>query len=486
MTGTSNPQSATSFRINLNGTTNINDISLVKIYYSGLSSQFSSANLFGSGAPATNNFLVEGNQALVGGDNYFWIAADVVTNAPIGNLLDAECIRVTVNGSQKTPAVTAPTGFRPIDIMQYQSATTLMAGSGFVNPGAQNAELIKLKVVTQGEPDPLVMESLSFSLAGTSNLADIDNIKIYYTGNDSTFSPDQLYATVAPGSGTLTVTAEKPLAAGSNYFWFTADVAVTASSGNKLDASCLGFTIGETAHAPSVSNPEGSRVIEAVYCTPQFYYGTSYGDYISLVSLGSINNNTGAAPYPYYNFYQTTTTELFRGNSYTLTVSAGTYSSNRIAAWIDYDQSGTFESWEKLGEVSLGARPASAGITFTIPDTAGYGYMRLRVREVFNTTDLDPCATYYYGETEDYRVEVYPDGLWLGASSEWNNPSNWYSGQVPGPSTSVLIPSPAEGEVLPTVFGGANPQCHDITIETGVSLVIPQGVTFTVHGGTSM
>ena len=42
--------------------------------------------------------------------------------------------------------------------------------------------------------------------------------------------------------------------------------------------------------------------------------------------------------------------------------------------------------------------------TITPPVTALAGPTRLRVRTVYNTTNFDPCATYSYGETEDYTI----------------------------------------------------------------------------------
>lgn len=145
------------------------------------------------------------------------------------------------------------------------------------------------------------------------------------------------------------------------------------------------------------------------YCVPTYSYGTSDGDYISLVQLGSINNSTGALSSPYYNYYSSLSTDLVSGSSYTITLSAGTYSSgNNISVWIDYNQNSTFETSEKLGNVTLSATPATGTINFTVPSSSTSGVTRMRVREVWSNSNFDACSSYTYGETEDYNINILP------------------------------------------------------------------------------
>jgi PKD repeat protein len=143
------------------------------------------------------------------------------------------------------------------------------------------------------------------------------------------------------------------------------------------------------------------------YCTPTYTYGSGDGDYISLVQLGSINNPTGASVSPYYTYYNTMSTDLAQGSPYTITLSPGTYTSgNNISVWIDYNQNGTFETAEKLGNVAAPATPATRTITFTVPAVVTTGLTRMRVREVYNSNSFDACSNYNYGETEDYIINI--------------------------------------------------------------------------------
>jgi len=149
------------------------------------------------------------------------------------------------------------------------------------------------------------------------------------------------------------------------------------------------------------------EVTDISYCIPTYTTGTSFGDFISLVQLGSINNSTGALPSPYYEFYGSMSTALDPGTTYGITLSAGTYGSgNNISVWIDYNHDGIFAVSEKLGNVTLGAMPETGTINFTVPINAVNGNTRMRVREVWSNTNFDPCNNYTYGETEDYVVNI--------------------------------------------------------------------------------
>lgn len=143
------------------------------------------------------------------------------------------------------------------------------------------------------------------------------------------------------------------------------------------------------------------------YCIPTYTFGSTEGDYVSHVELEDIDNVTGALPAPFYNYYSGISTDLTELATYTIHISAGSYlTNNGVAAWIDYNQDGTFGVGEKLGEVTGLAAFATGNITFTVPITALLGTTRLRVRDVWNTVGITACDLYGYGETEDYDVVI--------------------------------------------------------------------------------
>jgi PKD repeat protein len=179
-------------------------------------------------------------------------------------------------------------------------------------------------------------------------------------------------------------------------------------------------TIGATASANGLCSGDSAMLMitgglpVGTYCIPTYANGTGFGDFISLVQLGSINNVTTGAPAPFYTYYPptpTTTTTLNAGGTYTITMSPGTYTINDIAAFIDYDQNATLnDPGEKLGETdNMGAGPLTTAFTFTVPTTAYNGVTRLRVREMDHagTNDIDPCTVQStFGEVEDYDITI--------------------------------------------------------------------------------
>ena len=120
--GGANPFALTSLTINSNGTTDFaHDIDSVKVYYTGFSPVFGTAQLFG--AATSLQSPITGNTALSDGTNYFWVAYDVPKNAWINDTLDAECTSITLSGvgGTRVPAVTNPVGARKIGPWRKES-----------------------------------------------------------------------------------------------------------------------------------------------------------------------------------------------------------------------------------------------------------------------------------------------------------------------------------------------------------------------------
>lgn len=139
------------FMINMNGSTipgtNANDVNGMHIYYTGNSPVMMPINEFIPGGfnPAPGTMTLNGSQPLLAGANYFWLCYDVCTaNGTTGNLLDGQCVQLTVNGIPHVPAVTAPAGSRTITNCAPYPATTgpnfklwLNASAGITLSGTQ-------------------------------------------------------------------------------------------------------------------------------------------------------------------------------------------------------------------------------------------------------------------------------------------------------------------------------------------------------------
>lgn len=141
------------------------------------------------------------------------------------------------------------------------------------------------------------------------------------------------------------------------------------------------------------------------------------------VTLGSLNNSSTCAtvaPGPgsvqnrYSNYTTTVSPPIFmQGSNYSLSLQIGTCGgsyTNRSKIFIDYNQNGAFTD---PGEEVYSSASAVSGAhtetgTITIPFTATAGITRMRVINVETGTaaNITPCATYSWGETEDYLVTI--------------------------------------------------------------------------------
>lgn len=96
------------------GTDNVaTTVTNAHVYYTGTSSTYSPTNLFGTYSSPNGAFTVSGNQTLVEGTNYFWLAYDIDVDANTGDKIDASCTSVTLDGlGEQSIASSSPTGSR--------------------------------------------------------------------------------------------------------------------------------------------------------------------------------------------------------------------------------------------------------------------------------------------------------------------------------------------------------------------------------------
>jgi hypothetical protein len=180
---------------------------------------------------------------------------------------------------------------------------------------------------------------------------------------------------------------------------------------------------GATANSSSVS--VGMNAPLSCYCEPVYVTGKTSGDLISNISITgtTLSNNTGTAQEnPAYTFFNTLpnhTGDLAAGGSYTVNVSVGTWGDQVVRAWIDYNDNGIFEASEVIGSTIIAPGAGNTGpfppaaFPISLSCSPPLGVHRLRVRSVWQDfsgqptpTNLDACATYGFGETEDYLVNI--------------------------------------------------------------------------------
>lgn len=140
----------------------------------------------------------------------------------------------------------------------------------------------------------------------------------------------------------------------------------------------------------------------ACYCTVT---SSCSLDNITNVTFSTINNTTACVTGGYASYTSPVPT-LNAASSYPISVTVSGSGTKYVAAWIDYNQNGTFDATEFTALGSANGAVVTSSIV--IPSSATAGSTRMRIRARYNTalTSADACTAYSNGETEDYAVSI--------------------------------------------------------------------------------
>ncbi|MDM8541354.1 BNR-repeat neuraminidase N-terminal domain-containing protein [Desulfococcaceae bacterium HSG9] len=132
----------------------------------------------------------------------------------------------------------------------------------YVVQGLTNQEIIGIKVITNNQGLPLVMDQLWFNTQGSTSDSDITVAKVYYTGLSDVFATGTLFGeTNAIGTdGAFSITGGQELEAGVNYFWLAYDIEQDALLDHYVDAQCTKITISDADYDLN-ADPDGKRKI---------------------------------------------------------------------------------------------------------------------------------------------------------------------------------------------------------------------------------
>ncbi len=152
------------------------------------------------------------------------------------------------------------------------------------------------------------------------------------------------------------------------------------------------------------------------YCTPVASCTSSYIDNVSIAATTLANaasgcSNAAGTPSSYiiYPASGATTGTLLKGTAYNLNVT--TSAAQIVSVWIDYNQSGSFETteWAQVSTATTANVAATLSMTIPMTATTGMTLMRVRSREAtFANAAINACTTFASGETEDYWVNIQP------------------------------------------------------------------------------
>jgi len=115
-----------------------------------------------------------------------------------------------------------------------------------------------MNVQVLGAATPLSVTNLTFTLDGTTALADVASLKLFFGGTSSEYRPLNPLATLTgPFTGTLAFHLSQPLSNGVNHFWLAVEPRRGAKWGRQLDAMLTSVGVTDGVRIPEVSSPSG-------------------------------------------------------------------------------------------------------------------------------------------------------------------------------------------------------------------------------------
>ncbi len=428
-----NPGIITEIRFNTTGTTNVANILNAKLYKTGTGSAFNTSNLLGSLSAPSGSMIFIISDTVNNDTNNYWLAYDVSATATNGNLLDARVDSLQAFGAYYIPANNNPTGNRLIALpMTYIGSNANHPDLTKVETNSINNRLLRIMIRTSSSGSPLNVTQFSLNTnGGGMDTLNILNAKIWYTGTSNTFATSSQFGSSYTVSSPTTsswapyvITGTQPLNNDTNYFWLTYDIKSSAVIGDSVDAELSSFILGGVTQTPTTTAPAGVRLIRNPYCNSAAFY-TDYDDIGQVVfTQGAntvLNNGVGCTPAqsnPNANKQYTDYTLLTPANilknvpvNFNIcdisgtTFTVGAY----LGIFIDYNQNGTFDTGELAYASTTSSTVGHTG-SFTIPCGITPGNTRMRIIMQSYNPVTNAClvanTNYYYGETEDYIINI--------------------------------------------------------------------------------
>lgn len=256
---------------------------------------------------------------------------------------DNSTFYVLINPSTKTLTVstTSPVCGTPAVAL----ATNTVAAANIAQGSTNN--VVRSFTLTTTTADA-TLNAVSFTNGGNAvYTTDITNYKLYYTSTSSTFATGTLLGTITSGTSFTGLTQSIPVG-GPYYFWITADIVSSATSGRTITVGAMAdtdFTLAsgtksggaaasgtQTIVAPSVTVSAGSAVAAG-----NIGQNTT-NNIVSTIAMTVTNaaatvnsivfSNTGTANYTdditNYKLYYTGTTNTFSTGTLLGTITSGT------------------------------------------------------------------------------------------------------------------------------------------------------------------
>ncbi|MEO8769743.1 MAG: T9SS type A sorting domain-containing protein [Ferruginibacter sp.] len=335
-----------------------------------------------------------------------------------------------------------------------------------------------------------VLQSPAFSLAGYTSISlyfyhcfvawgsPVDSVAVEYSSDNTTWTnlrsfPNSRGNTIKFRKDTISLNAY--LGAPTNYIRFRYYGSQSSTLGYAFfwaidNISVVGTNVGST---PITWAPTTGLYTNAA-ATPPFQYAG--GPTTTVFASPTVTTTYTATATP-VNACERTQTMDFIINSVTPVLGASPGSvcpSGASTVSIDLPGVGPWNF-----TYSDGVTPVTLNNIATSPYTFVVNPLVTTTYSITALSNSNCTATAADLTTANVMVSVNPSAVstWLGASSDWTDPSNWCGG-VPTSTKDVIIPTTANNPAIAVTTA----VCHDINVSSGASLIINAGSIFSFKG----
>jgi len=281
-------------------------------------------------------------------------------------------------------------------------------------------KILRADIITgNGSYNPLKVDTLWFSTNGTTDPADILNVKLFKADKSPLSIADTIGSPILGPNGTFyfVLPNNAKLMYGDNYYYLGYDIHYKAKNNNYIDCQFLKARVNDTVRvAGTAGDPVGKKKI----VHPNSYYGycdltrTSGANYlIGLVRFLFENIDYSSGVYvgtgSCVDFYSAVIPTVYKQQTYEMTMQHAPFNSRMAKVYIDWDNNGAWESTELMFNYPTLAPATVVKQQITMPCNAVTGYHRMRIvidGQGYTTTT---CGNNSLGEAEDYLFYLAPE-----------------------------------------------------------------------------
>ena len=310
----------------------------------------------------------------------------------------------TANGTSSlyiTIPTSADTGYTPIRIRAISAGTVLDSSGACKGFASGNTHDYQIYLC----PMPACTSPPTAGTALTSDTIICANTIFTLSLQGNTFGTGQVYhwqASASGGAGTWsdlkndTTSSTKVSQAGANYY------RCYVTCGGNSDTSSTVYVGMKTFYDCYCSQALHTNVCDSTRMLTNFRITNT-----SLNNTVSSCTASGTAPHFVFSPSGNLTANLIRGKTYRFNATSNVNGS--ISAWIDYDQSGTYDSAEWTRITAASGINANNAVNIAIPANTPLGMTGLRIRlrnGVAANTAKFACTTFANGSTHDYIINI--------------------------------------------------------------------------------